>query len=278
MDIQFWGVRGSIPTPGPTTLHYGGNTSCVSVRWGADKVIVLDAGTGIRILGNHILAEPSAIFLLVTHTHWDHVQGFPFFAPIYQPDREIHVFPTQQGKSALCAAIEQMDGAHFPITPDQLPSRWQCITEDEPAFLHQHAIDLSRIKLNHPGGGYGFRLEHGGHSVAYIPDNELHPPGNRTTTFEEFAAFCHGVDVLIHDAQYTKEDMPAKQGWGHSQVDHALHLGVAAQVKQLVLFHHAPERSDNELDELGKSVECSLRGVSCGPKCVFAREGLSIEV
>ena len=129
MTLQFWGVRGSIPTPGPTTVRYGGNTACVSVDLGHGTLLVLDAGTGIRALGEHLAATDTDIFVLLSHAHWDHIQGFPFFAPIYQPHRMISLFPTRMGHTRWCPTLEQMDGMHFPATPEDLPARVLCLME-----------------------------------------------------------------------------------------------------------------------------------------------------
>jgi len=276
MTIRFWGVRGSIPSPGAATVRYGGNTACVSVHLGEDNILVLDAGTGIRELGKTLETSMAPISVLLSHGHWDHIQGFPFFCPLYQPDRPIYVFPTPIGQTMWCAALEQMDGAHFPLTPDALPSRTQCITANSLPFLHRHGFCMTSVATNRPGGGSGYRLEHAGRSVVYLTDNELEPPYEKATTCDEFVQFCRQADVLIHDAQYLEEDMPHKHGWGHSLVSQACTLAVAAEVKHLILFHHDPERSDAALDAIQAAARCWLHTQAPHMRCTAAYEGLAI--
>ena len=278
MTVRFWGVRGSIPSPDPAMMRYGGNTSCVSVEIGEENILVLDAGTGIRGLGKALEGSTAAIFVLWTHMHWDHIQGFPFFYPLYEPERQIYLFPTPLGTSLWCAALEQMDGAHFPLTPDALPSHTQCITENVVGFLRQHGFCVSQIATNHPGGGSGYRIEHAGHAVIYLTDNELDPPYEKATEFEAFAQFCQGADVLIHDAQYIKDDMPHKHGWGHSLVSQVCALAVAADVKHLVLYHHDPDRTDDALDTIQKTARTWLYTHSPHMQCTAAYEGLMLKV
>ena len=176
MTLQFWGVRGSIPTPGPTTVRYGGNTACVSVDLGHNALLVLDAGTGIRALGQDLATKDTDIFVLLSHAHWDHIQGFPFFAPIYQPHRMVSVLPTHMGHTLWYPALEQMDGMHFPVTPEDLPARALCLIEKGLDVFQERGCQLSWIATNHPGGGAGYRIEQEGRSIVYLTDNELEPP------------------------------------------------------------------------------------------------------
>ena len=250
MTIKFWGVRGSIPSPGATTVRYGGNTSCVSVDPGSDKILVLDAGTGIRALGEDIERQAVTIYILLSHNHWDHIQGFPFFDPLYKSNKKIYLLPTLHGEELMCSLTEQMDGAHFPVEPEDLLSQYECISQHPLSFLRNEGFNIARIATNHPGGGYGYRIANEGRSVVYITDNELDPPYNKTTGFEEFIRFCSLADILVHDAQYIEQDMPEKHGWGHSLVSQVCELAETANVKQLILFHHDPNRTDNELDSI----------------------------
>ncbi len=276
--VTFWGVRGSIPSPGALTARYGGNTACVAIDLGAETTLVLDAGTGIRALGKALLDRDADLFVLLSHSHWDHIQGFPFFAPIYQPHRRIYVFPTPQGHTLLCTLLEQMDGPHFPVTSDRLPSETECITDEPMRFLHDQGLCLSRIPTNHPGGGSGYRIEHDGRSVVYLSDNELYPPYPKATEFEAFARFCRHADVLIHDAQYLDRDLPQKQGWGHSLVSQACELAVAAEVSHLILFHHDPERSDCELDVIQADARAWFSAKKSSVTCTVAFEGLALDL
>jgi phosphoribosyl 1,2-cyclic phosphodiesterase len=278
ITVKFWGVRGSIPTPGPYTVRYGGNTSCVSLETGTDKILVLDAGTGIRSMGKALSGHTAELFILLSHNHWDHIQGFPFFVPLYESQWKIHTFSRQQGKTILCSLIEQMDGAHFPVNPAHLPSHYECIIDDPMDFLNDHGFPISRIKTNHPGGGFGYRIEQKGRSVVYITDNELEPPYAKSTEFDEFVRFCRQSDVLIHDAQYLEQDMPYKHGWGHSLVSQVCELAAAAQVKHLVLFHHDPERSDDEIDIIQENARSWFKNKNLNIECTAAFEGLELNL
>jgi phosphoribosyl 1,2-cyclic phosphodiesterase len=214
----------------------------------------------------------------VSHIHWDHIQGFPFFDPIYQPNRAIYILPLEV-EALFCRLIEQMDGVHFRVTPEDLPSQRHYITGNGVGFLREHGFNVSRIALNHPGGGYGYRIENGGRSVVYLTDNELHPPhDNKTNDLSEFIQFCKDADVLIHDAQYIKQDMPQKHGWGHSLVSQACELAVAAEVKHLVLFHHDPDRTDNELDSIQEDARSWFKTNDQRIQCTAAFEGLTLDM
>jgi phosphoribosyl 1,2-cyclic phosphodiesterase len=278
LTIKFWGVRGSIPSPGAATVRYGGNTACVSLHLDGGRTLILDAGTGIRTLGQVLAADDGDIFVLLSHPHWDHIQGFPFFQPLYQAGRNIYVFPTPRGQTLLCTVLEQMDGAHFPVHADALPSNTQCITRDVMPFLRHHGFGIAEIATNHPGGSSGYRIEARGRSVVYLTDNELAPPYAETTSFEAFVQFCRYADVLIHDAQYLASDMPHKHGWGHSLVSQVRELAAAAEVRRLVLFHHDPDRTDNELDGIEAETHAWLQKRGSRMGCTAAFEGLIIDV
>ncbi len=250
MHVTFYGVRGSIASPGPKTVRYGGNTSCVHVRTRSGTNLIFDAGTGIRNLGLSLVRHQEPILLMLSHGHWDHIQGYPFFAPIYQKDRNLVVCQGVEANAlAMRTILEQMDGSNFPVHSDALPSK-VLIVDEVTEYLANQSFSTQRRELNHPGGGYAYRVEEDGVSVAYITDNELSPPNTPASSYAEWVEFCHGVDLLIHDAQYTEADMPAKHGWGHSLISEVRQLAVDAQVKNLVMYHHDPERTDSQLDEI----------------------------
>ncbi|MBQ60545.1 MAG: MBL fold metallo-hydrolase [Gammaproteobacteria bacterium] len=278
MHISFYGVRGSIAAPGASTIKYGGNTSCMHVRLNSGENLIFDAGTGIRRLGIDMLRHSEPILLLLSHSHWDHIQGYPFFRPIYQPDREIIVFQGVEGNAvALAAILEQMDGSNFPVHAGDLSSRIATIDEVEKYLLNK-PYKTERKDLNHPGGGHAYRVEEDGVSFAYVTDNELEPPGKPHTSYDEWVEYCRGVDLLIHDAQYTEVDMPGKHGWGHSLIWQVRQLAVDAQVKNLAMFHHDPERTDSQLDEIALESANYFKSGNSKIGSYIAAEGLSFEL
>ena len=275
--IDFWGVRGSVPSPGSETIRYGGNTSCISITLG-NKILILDAGTGIRNLGSSIIRQSDLkIFIIITHTHWDHIQGFPFFTPIYQPNRPVYMFPTLHKKNlVLSSLIDQMDGAHFPLTPDQVPSNFNFITEDPLEFLAKNGFHMELVPMNHPGGAFGYKIKFDDTVICYFTDNEIDPPYPKSIELNELTEQCKNADVLIHDAQYTEDDMPFKHGWGHSLISQVTDLGKTANVKNLVYFHHDPDRTDDELDAQLEKASKTLHENGSTVKPYFAYEGLKL--
>ena len=278
MLISFYGVRGSIAAPGPSTAKYGGNTSCVHIRLNSGENVIFDAGTGIRALGTKLVQHDESLLLLLSHEHWDHIQGYPFFAPIYQPGREIRVcHGVKSDKTPLKTLLTQMDGSNFPVSAEDLPSKVESIQSLD-SYLKNQPFNILRKQLNHPGGGEAYRIEEDGVSVAYITDNELEPPTKPSTTYDEWVEFCSGLDLLIHDAQYVENDMPAKHGWGHSLISQVRQLAVDAQVRNLVMYHHDPERSDNELDEIARDSARFFKSQNSSIGSYIAAEGLTFEL
>jgi phosphoribosyl 1,2-cyclic phosphodiesterase len=279
MRVTFYGVRGSVPTPGPKTVRYGGNTVCVEVRTADGTLIVLDAGTGIRELGNQLIRAPlpSTIHLLVTHPHWDHIMGAPFFAPLWRKDARLLMHTFTEAQFASTGRFILFDGEHFPVRAHEIPAHV------ERSFVAGRAqIGSARvvhIALNHPGGANGFRIDDAdGSSLCYLTDNELSPPGPITTTPAELARFARGTGLLIHDAQYLPSDMPAKRGWGHSIVDEVLDLGRSAEARVLALHHHEPERDDDALDRIGAHAREWATANAPEMQALVAAEGLAIDV
>lgn len=275
--IEFWGVRGSVPSPGPNTIKYGGNTSCVSITH-KNKVLILDAGTGIRDLGTELIKSPEKdIFILLSHSHWDHIQGFPFFKPIYQPGRSVYMFPTLLKKNIILSSlVEQMDGVHFPLTPDQVPSNFDFITNNPLDFLAKHGFNIIPVHLNHPGGAMGFNVRVQNKLICYFTDNEINPPYPKNIEYHKLIEECQNADILIHDAQYIEEDMQIKHGWGHSIIREVSKLGHDARVKNIIYFHHEPERTDDEIDEFAKIESDWLKNKNSQTNPIFSYEGLKI--
>lgn len=278
MQVTFYGVRGSVPAPGPNTVRYGGNTSCVEVRLADDSTLVLDAGTGMRALGSALLkrGKIGPVHLLLSHTHWDHVLGLPFFAPLYRSDTHISVYPLANEAQELFQR-NIFNDIHFPVSVDDIPARLELARPEAAEWRIGSAI-VKRIALNHPGDAQGFRIDdEDGTSVAYLTDNELNAE-NAKTSIEQLARFADGVDLLIHDSQYLAEDMPAKLGWGHSVVTEVLRLGVLAEPRQLALFHHDPERSDSALDLIGETSQSFIKSEGKATQVLVASEGLVVRL
>jgi phosphoribosyl 1,2-cyclic phosphodiesterase len=278
MKVHFWGVRGSIPSPGTKTARYGGNTSCISIHFDHERFLVLDAGTGIREFGKTIAKSNKDVLILMSHAHWDHIQGFPFFLPLYESGRKVRALITGVNKAVIRMLLEQMDGAHFPVESEKLPSEVSWIDDRQLVELIGNGPTVTRIPTNHPGGSIAFRIENLGRSVVYLTDNELDPPYPKATEFGGFAKFCHRADVLIHDAQYLESDMPHKRGWGHSLVSQACALAEAAEVRHLILYHHDPDRSDDELDAIQEASQGWFKARNTPVLCTAAWEGLQLEL
>jgi CheY-like chemotaxis protein/phosphoribosyl 1,2-cyclic phosphodiesterase len=294
--IRFWGTRGSLAKPGPTTLRYGGNTSCVEVRAPDGTLIVLDCGTGAHELGRSLVSSGSAPWrghLLVTHTHWDHIQGFPFFAPLFTEGQEWDVYaPEGVGQRLEAVLAGQMEYAYFPLALGQLKAVLRCHGLAEGSF-HLGAVRVTTRYLNHPGLTLGYRLEVGGVSIVYATDHEPHSRHHPGTSAPAGAApravsvhpedrrhveFLAGADLVIHDAQYTLEEYPAHLSWGHTPAELAVDFALAAGAKRLALHHHDPTRDDGALDRL--LAVCRHRvAAACGGLEVFgAAEGLVLEL
>ncbi|MBI4777231.1 MAG: MBL fold metallo-hydrolase [Deltaproteobacteria bacterium] len=254
MRIVLWGTRGSIAVPGSKTIRYGGNTTCVEMDLLGEQKIVIDAGTGIRELGDELLARDRAvdIHLLVTHIHWDHILGFPFFAPIYIPETRIIVDGNIRGYKGLKTLFEnRMGDGFFPVKFDELKAN---ITfKDSLEKEHRTRIgetDIDSIRLHHPGGGLGFRFREESKTFVFLTDNELSESSWEGCNIDDYVRFCKGADLLIHDCQYTESEIVTRRGWGHTDTARALALARDAEVKRLILYHHDPNRTDEDMDQV----------------------------
>jgi len=282
MLVTIYGVRGSMPMPGPTTMRYGGNTVCVAVMLADGTRLFLDAGTGVRAFGKDLFKENGLggpVHFLLSHRHYDHIIGLPFFEPIYTPELHLVIHPVEnEVQERRHARAEIFDGIQTPMKLADLPSRVEFRPSEGDVWTIGSA-KVTRIKLNHPGGAQGFRIQDAdGASLTYLTDNELDPPGVARTTPAEQAAFARHTGLLIVDSQYLPEDLPAKAGWGHSTVPQVLQLGRAAQPHTLLLFHHDPDRSDDALDTIAEqATEFASGQMDKGPILV-ASEGMKFDV
>lgn len=259
MRVRFWGTRGSCPSPGPPTIRYGGNTTCVELRTDDDHLVILDAGTGIRDLGRSLVAQADGSSIrgdvFFSHAHWDHIQGLPFFTPVFQTGHHFTLWGSPSLESSLEVVLrQQMSPVVFPVAFDQLKAR---IEFSELAHRRHSGsgYDVEAINVRHPGSALGFRFSAPGdsaRSVVFIPDNELDRDGDRAdaaSTRDALVDFARGARVLIHDAMYTGSEYMDHRGWGHSSYRDAVDFAIAAEVETLVLFHHDPERGDDALDD-----------------------------
>jgi phosphoribosyl 1,2-cyclic phosphodiesterase len=274
MKISFWGTRGSIPSPGSYTLEFGGNTTCVEVLLDSGRRLVIDGGTGFRLLGQKLkkLEAPCHFHFLLTHGHWDHLLGIPFFTPIYEKDTEILVDGWPPAFQAMTRVFDShMGDGFFPVAFDQLKARIDYLNRLAQGSLEVDGVRIDSIRLNHPQGGLGFRIQEGRYTMVFLTDNEL--GANHGSRVPEFLEFVKGCDLLIHDAQYLPEEFPRRRGWGHSSYEEVMDLARQAGVGNLVLTHHDPGRSDVEIQEI---VELARQTAAAqgGPQFVdAAREG-----
>ena len=257
MRLTFLGVRGSTSAPGPEFVRYGGNTSCIAVSEYADAAptLLLDVGTGLRSLTGLLAGEPYRGSALVSHLHWDHVQGLPFTLAVDRDDARLDLFvPAQEGRSGLELLSQSMSPPAFPITPDQLHGTWS-FTAVEPGSFEADGFTVTAFEVSHKGGRtYGYRVDLDGASLAYIPD---HSPAAGVSA--EAAAVLEGVDALIHDAQFLEHERAIADLFGHATIDDAIELAESVHAGMLVLFHHGPGRTDEALDRMRDDFRASMR-------------------
>lgn len=297
MKLRFWGTRGSIPTPGNATAKYGGNTPCVELRLDNGHLIIFDAGTGIRVLGDRLIetGESLQAHLLISHPHWDHIQGFPFFKPAFISGNEITVVGSEPEGITLHRVIaDQMNKIYFPIQINELKARINFHPVGEGTFKIGGAT-VQTLFVNHPALALGYRIDYQGKSLVYISDNEpfdrevahqmtnvdaavlkLYQAGNGDPNKRVFE-FVKNADVLIHDATYTPEEYIDKVGWGHSHYLFALKVAHEGEVKKLVLFHHEQTHTDERVADIERKCQREISRRQYSFQCIAAAEGMEME-
>ena len=287
--LKFWGVRGSIPTPGPTTIRYGGNTSCSELRHNG-KLFILDAGSGLRVLGNELLktGSPITASIFISHMHWDHIQGIPFFTPAFIPNNNFTFYGSEPaGKDLPTIIADQMDPTYFPIEMKEMGSSMNF----KPLFEDKYEIEgiqVETIYVNHPGNALGYKFHLNNKKLVYISDNEpfLNVENMNKSdqvllgedSNQKLINFITNVDVLVHDAQYTQDEYEKKITWGHSPVEYTVDIAIKAGVKKLVLFHHDPLHDDDMIDQMLKLAWDHASKSGNSMEILAAREGLTIDI
>jgi phosphoribosyl 1,2-cyclic phosphodiesterase len=274
MEVIFYGTRGSIPVADRDFLLFGGNTACIFIRFDNGRVAILDAGTGIRKLGEDFLrrsiGQYDNIFIGLSHTHWDHIQGFPFFMPAYDPKR--HFTIAIYGKDRKIDSLEnifaiQMEQEYFPVPLNKMGAQFTFWQADIPTFTTPSGIQIVASRHNHPGGAYGYRITEGTKTLVYCTDIEH---GDEIDL--NVVSLARNADLLIHDAQYSPDELRDKKGWGHSSWEQAVEVAHQAGVRKLALFHHSPDYNDTFLQDMEKQCQ------EWFPDSFFAREGLAVSI
>jgi phosphoribosyl 1,2-cyclic phosphodiesterase len=298
MKLKFWGTRGSIPTPGNQTVKYGGNTPCVQIDFENGKHIILDAGTGIRNLGEQLMLTGDSVnaFLLISHPHWDHIQGFPFFKPAFISGNELTIVSGEARNVSLQKMIsDQMNKIYFPVLLNELKAtiNFKPVHEEE---FDVFGAKVKTLYLNHPSFAIGYRITYSGKSIVYISDNEPfdryiaqsvknveqviidkyleYSPEPNKRIFD----FVSGADVLIHDSTYTPEEYVNRVGWGHSHYLFTLKVAAEGKVKNLILFHYDPSHNDDKIDEIYQKCQHEIKTRKYSFNCYASYEGLVIDV
>jgi phosphoribosyl 1,2-cyclic phosphodiesterase len=296
MRVRFWGTRGSVPTPGPSTVRYGGNTACVELTTTGNTVFIFDSGTGIRELGLHLArkAERISAHLMLGHTHWDHISGFPFFTPLFVPGNRFLIYGARDLDRSLHDVLAgQMHYTYFPVPLGDLRADIE-FTELEEGEIQVGDAVVRTHYLNHTAVCMGYRVEADGGSVAYVTDHEpygvlIGGGGIHETTVgrglrggfihggdRRLIEFVRGVDLLIQDAQYTPEEYVQRRGWGHGTTDYVTDVAVEAGARRVALFHHEPTHNDEDLDRMVEYARARARDVGSSVEIFAAAEGLEL--
>ena len=285
LKVKFWGTRGSIATSGKATFRYGGNTSCTEIRY-EDTVILCDCGTGAREAGIELVREfkgqPLHVHIFIGHTHWDHIQGFPFFVPAYLPGNRVSIYSLRGSDKSLERVFTgQMDSNYFPVDVTEMKADLLFNELEGPVQIGE--VKVSHVFLNHPGVAIGFRVEAAGKSVVYVSDHEpycrLTGDNDQNRKLDgEIDAFAAGADLYIREAQYTEEEYPSKRGWGHSTWKDAVNSAHQAKAARLFLYHHDPIHDDEMLDRILATCRAYMQENGMKFECAMAADGLQVIV
>ena len=284
MIVEFWGVRGTLPVPGEDSVKYGGNTNCVTLTLSRKHYFIFDAGTGIKKLSTHLIKQkrfPLSAKIFVSHPHYDHINGIPFFVPLYMKGNEFEFFGSPSGELSLEKVISgQMDSIYFPITLKEFAAKISFRDLGEETFTVDD-VKIQTISLNHPGKCLGFRIEYNNKVFCYVTDHELYlenlPYYNQFET-DRIIQFIHKADMLIMDATYTDAEYPAKIGWGHSSLTRVVDVADRARVMLLCLYHHDPDQFDNDIDLKLKLARTLLKSRNSKTVCIAPHEGDKINI
>lgn len=284
VDIGFWGCRGTLPRPGADSIRYGGNTNCVSLTFPRGQMFVFDAGSGIKQLSNHLMAQGRKSIsakIFISHPHWDHINALPFFVPLYVPGNEFEIIGARHGALTMREiASAQMDGVYFPITLKEFGARvyFRDLGEET---IDVEGIEVETMLLSHPGICLGYKVLYEGRSICYITDNEmfLGDSEHYNPSYErKLADFVRNADVLITDSTYTDDEYKTKVGWGHSCLSKVAELAASAEVKTLCLYHHDPDQDDDDIDRKLALVRDELAKRGSGVDCIAPAEGDRLHV
>lgn len=285
-DVTFWGTRGSIPTPGPETARYGGNTACISISGLDERLVILDAGSGLRPLGHELMKQHKGALnadILLSHTHWDHIQGLPFFKPLSSCETSVCIYGAAQEGVPLKEILgRQMDPMVFPVPLNALAASLT-VVEIEQGDFELDDFRICAFRLRHPGTTLGYRLvpSFGGREIVYVTDNELGSGGNYEVPADwraRMVEFVEGADTLIHDAMYLDQIIQARAGWGHSTPRQAVELAREGRCRRLILFHHEPEHDDGAIDDLLADTRKYAARVAPGLQVDAAAEGMKFSI
>jgi len=279
MKLKIWGTRGSIPISGEKYIKYGGETSCYEIISNKNSSIILDTGTGFRRFGKKFLREnKNEVYILYSHYHWDHIMGYPFFAPLYMPTSILHMFNIENIKTDISEMFKKaLSAPNFPLEFKDLQSQIN-IYDTKLKNLEIDDLTFNNIPLNHPNNGQGIKILEHGKSIVYLTDNELGLEYDKGSSFDEFVEFCKNCDILLHDSEFTPEEYKARKGWGHSCYLDSLDLALKANVKKFILIHHNQDRTDDEIDKIVEICKKIVETQKSNLIVEAAYEGMEIEL